>query len=123
MSSGEKTYQYSDKEVLFLVEMVQSYKAQRELIVKLQADLEQVKLAGAQAEQERLAVAEELRQLKEITESLRQSMVDLQLAQQKKDVLYENEIKRLKKSRWKWALTAGAIGVVTGMVLGLVGSK
>lgn len=88
----------------------------------LEEKLETVKANLKQSELERQAIVKQVDELKQTSEALRLTFLEIRQEQENKDKLNEAEISRLKRSRWKWALTAGAVGVVTGLVLGLAGN-
>lgn len=113
-------FRYTEDEVRASVKMSDLYFKQAELITSLQVQLTEIRAAADQAEKHRLALEIQLVELRLTSERLRETLAALQDASEKRNDIQEAEIGRLKKSRWKWALTAGAIGLVTGIVFGAV---
>lgn len=113
-------FRYTEEEVRASVKMSDLYFKQAELITSLQVQLTEIRAAADQAEKHRLALEIQLVELRLTSERLRETLTALQAANEKREAIQEAEIGRLKKSRWKWALTAGAIGLVTGIVFGAV---
>ena len=113
-------YTYTEDQIRAIVKMADAYFRQAELIATLQRQLSEIQASADQAERRRLELELKLTELRQTSERLRTDLAALQAAGEKRDQIQEAEIGRLKKSRWKWALTAGAIGLVTGIVFGAV---
>lgn len=111
---------YTEAEIRAMVKMCDAYFRQAALIASLEQQLATIQAAADQAEKHRLALEIQLVELRLTSERLRETLTALQAANEKREAIQEAEIGRLKKSRWKWALTAGAIGLVTGIVFGAV---
>ena len=100
-----------------MLEVGQAYKRQQELINRLNVELETIKASAAKAEETQAALVAQLQEIRSASEALRQSLLNLQEVQERKDKLSEDEIKRLKRSRLKWAIIGGAAGLALGVLV------